>query len=286
MVNGLSSHKVEWLPDIDRLSGRMVLCVLLLVGYAGDLVYAADSFAFPEKFVFRIAAYHVKDADADLTVLSDDFVGTGFSFVDDLGGDDDLTVPRIDISYRVSDFHRLEFTTFRIERDGKKKLTIDIDIGDESYSVGETVVSSIDYELFKLGYAYSLYRSPEAEISFTIGLNFTEYTFEYQLVDGSSDDSSEASGPLPMFGARVGYAFDARWSIHLLTEVLFIEIGDAEGSIQNYELDLQYRLNDSLILGMGLARFSIDVTSEEDDWNGRIADTHPGFVLFGSYYIE
>ena len=89
-----------------------------------------------------------------------------------------------------------------------------------------------------------------------------------------------------MFGIRVSYAIDPRWSIHYLSELLFVEAGDTEGSFQNYELDIRYKLNENFMLGAGLTRFSIDVTTKDSDWDGRIADTHHGIVVSGIYFID
>ncbi len=88
-----------------------------------------------------------------------------------------------------------------------------------------------------------------------------------------------------MFGIRVAYAIDRRWSLHYMNEVLFVEAGDSDGSFQNFEVSLRYQLDSHLMLGTGLSRFSMDLTSDDRDWNGRIADTHQGFLLFGSYYF-
>lgn len=268
---------------------KLAVAIILLVNLSalsGMAVGAAEKLTFPEKFIFRLSSISIRDADTDLTVLSSSNLGTGFSFVDDLGGDDSATIPRIDGYYRFNRLHRVEFGTFRIERDGRNLLAIDIDIGDESYSVGDTVISNINYELLKIGYAYSFYHSHAVELSVTAGLNMTDYEFDYELVDGSSADSSEASGPLPMFGIRVSYAINPRWSIHYLSEVLFVEAGDAEGSFQNYELDIRYKLNNNFMLGAGLTRFSIDVTMKDSDWDGRIADTHNGIALSGHYFFN
>ncbi len=257
-----------------------------LLALSGMGVEAAEMLAFPEKFVIRLSSISIQDADTDLTVLSSSNIGSGFSFVDDLGGDDRVTIPRIDGYYRFNPMHRVEFGTFRIERDGRNLLTIDLDIGDETYSVGDTVISNINYELLKIGYAYSFYHSQAVELSVTAGLNMMNYEFDYELVDGRSADSSEASGPLPMFGIRVSYAINPRWSIHYLFEVLFVEAGDAEGSFQNYELDIRYKLNENFMLGAGLTRFSIDVTTKDSDWDGRIADIHHGIVVSGHFFFN
>lgn len=265
-------------------AGSIILLLNLWVLFDTGVVIAAKV-AFPEKFLVRLSSYSIQNADTDLAVFSSSTLGTGFSFVDDLGGDDGVTVPRVDGYYRFNGSHRIEFGSFRIERDGRNLLAIDLDIGDESYSVGDTVVSKISYELIKVSYAYTFYHSPEVELSATLGLNVTDYEFDYELIDGSSANSSRASGPLPMFGIRVSYAINPRWSVHYLSEVLFVEAGDTDGSIQNYELDFRYKLNNKFILGAGLARFSVDVTTEDSDWNGRIADTHPALVVSGSYFF-
>ena len=266
---------------------RLWLAVLLLPALLTPApALAAENLAFPERFVFRIAHYSVRGADTDLTVLSDFLIGSGFNFGDDLGGDENVEVPRFDGFYRIDDRHRIEFGALRIERDGRSRLEINLDIGDKSYSIGDVVVSEIEYDLLKLGYAYSFYRSREVELSFTFGLDVTSYSFDYELVDGTSNDKSEASGPLPMFGVRGAYAINPRWSLHYLSELLFIDTDEAEGSVLNYEFDLRYRFDRSIVLGAGLTRFSIDLDSEDDEWRGRIADTHQGFLLFGAYYLN
>ncbi len=276
--------EVRSLCQVIATVGVALLLSLVAMGDAAAETGARP--VFSETFVIRLSAYHISDADTDLTVLSSDNIGTGFNFVDDLGGDDSVTVPRLDGYYRFNDVHRIEFSSFRIERDGENRLSIDIDIGDETFTVGETVVSSIVYELFKIGYAYSFYRSEQVELAVTAGLNMTEYEFDYELVDGSSDDTSDASGPLPMFGIRVAYAINSNWSLHYLSEVLFIETSEAEGSFQTYEVDIRYRLNKRFMLGAGVLRSSIDVTAEDTEWNGRIADTYEGYLLSGIFYVD
>ena len=277
--------KKRSLHPLTLLTGLMFLQSL-----AGDIAHAAriaDNVAFPERFMIRLASYSVQDADTDMAVFSSLGIGTGFSFADDLGGDDSVTIPRIDGHYRFNSRHRIEFSSFRIERDGRNLLAIELDIGDQTYSVGETVISDIDYELFKVGYAYSFYHSSSVELSVSAGLNVTTYEFDYQLDDGSSADSSEASGPLPMFGLRMSYAINPRWSVHYLSEAFFINIGDdLEGSFQNFELNAEYRFQNNLVLGAGITRFSTNLDARDSDWNGRLADSHRGLLIYGSYHFR
>jgi len=273
--------------DLHRVQRILYLGTLLLLSlFLVKPSAAAEDGHLLENFMIRLVSYSVENADTDMTVLSDDNIGTGFSYADDLGGDTRTIVPRLDMYYRFNDRHRIEFSNFKYERDGRQLLAIDIDIEDQTYSIGETVVSDITYELLKIGYAYSFYHSTEVELSFTAGLNITSYDFNFELADGSQADSSRVNAPMPMFGLRMSYAINPRWSVHYLAETFFIEVGDSlEGAFLAYELDLQYRFSNNFTLGFGVSRFSMDLDANDDDWNGKIADSHRGVLLFASYYI-
>ena len=85
----------------------------------------------------------------------------------------------------------------------------------------------------------------------------------------------------------MGYALDERWSINYLSETFAIEIGDEfDGAFLSYELSFQYRFPSDIIIGAGITRFSVDLSADDDEWRGRIADNHRGLLVFGSYYFR
>ncbi len=258
-----------------------MLCPLLV-----SAAETGDNLAFPEKFMLRVGSYSVQDADTDIAVFSSGGVGTGFSFARDLGGDESVTTPRLDAYYRFNSNHRIDFSSFQYKRDGRQLLEIEIELEDQTYSVGETVVSDIDFDLFKIAYGYTFYHSSQVEIGVTAGLNVTRYDFSYERDDGTKADTSDVTAPLPMFGVRISYAINPRWSVHYLSESFYIELGDElTGAFTTNELNLQYRLSDSFLVGGGLSRFSTDFEADDDDWKGRIADTHRGVLFYLSYSI-
>ncbi len=263
----------------------VAMLTALLPGH-GNAADESRKVAFHERFMIRLSSYNIQDADTEITVLSSGGLGTGFSFADDLGGDTNITTLRIDAYYRFNERHRIEFSSFQIERSGRELLKIEVDLEDQTYNVGETVVSAIDYDLLKIGYVYSFYHSPTVELGVTAGLNVTNYEFDYELADGSSANSSDVNAPLPMFGLRVSYAINSRWSLHYLSESFYIKVDDAlSGAFISTELNIQYKFKSNFVLGAGLTRFSTDLTSKDSDWKGRIEDTHRGVLLFGSYYL-
>ena len=243
--------------------------------------------AFPEKIMIRLSSYGVNQASSDILVLSSAGLGTIFSFDEELGGEDSATIPRFDAYYRFNERHRIDFSNFSIDRDGLKTLIgTGITIGDEVFLVNETVKSEINYSLSKIAYAYSFYHSPSVEMSFTAGLNITDYEFNYSLEDGSNASVNGASAPLPMFGLRMGYAINKNWSVNYISESFFIEIeNEFKGTFLNYELDIEYKFDNKLAIGAGLVRSSLDLEVEDSDWNGSIVDSYRGVLLYAAYYF-
>ena len=273
---------------VSRLISPLIAFALIHGLSIGNTIAAeaSNNTAFPEKFMIRLSTYSVNQASTDITVLSSTGTGTIFSFDQDLGGEDSATIPRIDGYYRFNDRHRLDFSSFAIDRNGEKTLAGALTIGDENFIFDETIVSVLKYSLIKLGYAYSFYHSPSVELSLTAGLNITGYDFNFSLDDGSRLSTNGVSAPLPMFGLRMGYAINSNWSVNYISETFFIEIDDTfKGTFLNYELNLEYKFDNKFALGAGLVRSSIDLEVDDSDWSGGIVDSYQGALLYAAYYF-
>ena len=242
--------------------------------------------AFPDKWMIRVGAYIVDGSNTKFSVNSAFGVGATIDYQKDLGGEDGDTIPRIDAYYRFNERHRIDFTSFSIDRQGKRTLAVDVTIGGEDYFASETIASDIKYTLYKLGYAYSFYHSPKVELSLTAGLNITSYDLEFALDDGSSAESAGVTVPLPVVGLRMGYAITPKWSVRYVSEAFFFEIDDSfRGAILNYELNTEYKIFKNFALGVGIARLGVNAEVDDDDWRGQVTDSYRGFNLFGTFYF-
>jgi hypothetical protein len=270
-----------------RAATVFTLLALMASGFLPAAAAEGAPLAFNDKFTFRIASYSVQNADTSILVAdSGTGIGVAYSFKDDFGGEDSTTIPRIDAAYRFNDAHRLDFTTFAIDRSGRRVLKLEVDLDDQSYAIGDTFVSDINYEVYRIAYGYSFYRTDRVELGISAGLHLTTYEFDYELADGSKDDSVDATGPLPMFGFRLSYAMTPKWSMHYLAEAFYIEIDDAyKGSFTTSEVDIEYRFNRTFTLGAGIARFSTDLEADDSDWKGKIVDSHRGLLAYASFYL-
>jgi hypothetical protein len=246
----------------------------------------APVFAFPDKWMIRLGAYIVDGSNTTVSVGSDVALGAIIDYQKDLGGEDGDTIPRIDAYYRFNERHRIDFTSFSIDRKGQRTLAVELEIGDEIFSASETVQSDIKYTLYRLGYGYSFYHSPKAELTLTAGLNITEYDLEFSLEDGTKAESAGVTVPLPVVGLRMGYAITPKWNVRYVSEAFFVEFDDSfRGAILNFELNTEYRLFKHFALGAGIARIGVSAEVDDDDWRGKVTDSYRGFNLFGTFYF-
>jgi hypothetical protein len=247
----------------------------------------AIAVAFPDKYMIRLGAYVIDDSDTQFSISSDVLgLGTVIDFQRDFGGESSNTIPRIDAYYRFNERHRIDFTSFSIDRIGTRTLAIDppIIIGDEDFS-GGTINSDISYTLYKVGYAYSFYHSPKVELSLSAGLNITTYDLKFN--DGTNKvESADVTAPLPMFGLRMGYAITPKWSVGYVSEAFFIDIEDTfSGSLVSYEVSTEYKLLKHFAIGAGLARLNTNVEVDDDNWIGSVSDSYRGYRIFGTFYF-
>jgi hypothetical protein len=274
---------------IKAVTGSVVAVFIASVMVAGSAVAAEDEapgVAFPDKYMVRLGAYFVDGSDTQFSVSSPIGIGTVIDYQRDLGGESRETIPRIDAYYRFNERHRIDFTSFSIDRKGSRTLTLELTIGDEIYFVDETVNSGIKYTLYKLGYSYSFYHSPKVELSFTTGLNITSYDLSFSDTTGGKAEAAGFTAPLPMFGLRMGYAITPKWSVNYVAEAFFIEFEDKfKGALYNYELNTEYKLFKHFAIGAGLARLGSNVEVNDDDWNGQVSDSYRGYTLFGTFYF-
>jgi hypothetical protein len=244
--------------------------------------------AFPDKYMIRLGAYIVENANTQFSVNSGAAgIGTVIDYQRDLNGDSDDIIPRIDGYYRFNERHRVDFTYFSLDRKGTRTLAIEppITIDGEDYS-GGTINSDIKYTLYKVGYAYSFYHSSKMEASLSAGLNITNYDLKFANDAGDKVESAGVTAPLPMFGLRMGYAITPKWYVHYVSEVFFIDFDDTvRGSLLSYELNTEYKLFKSFSLGAGLARISTNIEVNDDDWRGSITDGYRGITVFGTFYF-
>lgn len=237
-----------------------------------------------DPFHFAVGAFFVQRTngvirlDRTTGALS---LGASVDWERDLDGETSMTVPRVDGYYRFAPKHRLDYSWFRIDREGSKTLDRDFSIGDEDYLVGTTVNSEFTTETIKAVYSYSFYRAPEIEVALSAGFHVTMIDFEIESTNSAQRTAESVTAPLPVIGFRLAYSPSPKWWVKSNYELFFLDqVEDAQGSMSDFTLTLEYEATRHLGIGGGLNRSGLQAEYSGSDFTGRTDSVLNGFLLY------
>jgi len=254
---------------------------------SNDFIPHHKTKSYSDRFKIQIGSYYVKETNTEVSINSDiGGIGTTIDMKRDLGTDDQLTIPRIDGYYRFNDKHRIDFSWFQVARKGRKTIDIEILINGTTYAANSIVDSKIKTNFYKLAYAYSFYRSPKVELSFSAGLNILEYSLTIDNLSSGQKEAADVIAPLPVFGLRMDYALTPKWLIHYRFETFYIELSDEfRGSLIDSELGVEYRLLHNIGVGIGFTNFIVDAKVKSSSYTGGLNDLYRGVNVYASAYF-
>ena len=155
---------------------RFVALAMIFMGTINH-VYAED--VVPDKFRISIGGYSLIQTDVSMS-LTEPNLGAGVSIKpeDVLGLETEQTVLRLDGHYRFTKKHALTYSWYSLSSDGKKTIEeifnwLDEDGNVITIPVGAQVETALDYDIFKLGYLWSLHHTDKVEMAVGAGLHMT-----------------------------------------------------------------------------------------------------------------
>jgi hypothetical protein len=230
-----------------------------------------------ERVQFRLGAY-LAVLNSNVTFgLGNLGAGIVVNTEDALGLDTNTAVFRGDFRYRFGSTrrHNLLFDYMGFRRDGSKVLGSDIDIGDETISVGTTIESKFDFDIFQLGYSYSFFKDDRIDLG--VGGGVYVMPIKFSLTAGGKgfvvDESITA--PLPVLKLTGDFALTQKWLLTAGMDIFYLKIGDFEGSIFDANVAAEYNAWKNVGFGLALDFFRVQVEAEDDD-------AYPGVDFIGN----
>jgi hypothetical protein len=247
---------------------------------------AADTLKEPEAdpFSLSLGAYFVTRTNGSIRldrttgVVS---IGTSIDWERDLGGETSMTVPRIDGYYRFAPKHRVDFSWYRIDRNGTIVTQRGLDFGNVNFPVGTPIESKLNSETTKLTYTYSFYRAPEIETALSVGLHVTNIEASLQSAGLGLAESNSTTAPLPVFGFRLDYSFTPKWWMRSKYELFFLDSVDKyKGALSDFTIAVEHKTFTHLGFGFGLNRSSLDVEVDDANKRGAFSSVLNGLMLY------
>ncbi|MCG7990655.1 MAG: 2-oxoglutarate synthase [Candidatus Thiodiazotropha lotti] len=228
-------------------------------------------------------------------------IGEELSFEDDLDLSERETLPLLDITYRFSPHHMMDFSYVELSRNGSTTFGREgVTTDDILWSVGTRLESRFDSEVYRLAYGYSFFNDGKKEWGLLLGLHVTRFDLELSgrgslvAVDQASGNEVEIEGegertydsgftvPLPVIGLHGSYAFTPNLYFRGWGQIFALEYDDYEGRLLNFAGMLEYALNEHFGFGLGYAYYSYDLDADGDRLNGSFDYDFRGPTLFFS----
>ena len=159
------------------LTCALLLCGSLLASGQEDEASSAERRVPQDRFAIAIGAFvlhHDTRTSYDSRSLGR---GTSVDVEDFLGLDKDEIDWRIDGYYRFARKHRLEFGYVDIDREATRSISRQFQFGDDIFTIGTRLESTMNMRLYKLAYSYSIVRSKQIETGLLFGIS----TYDYEL---------------------------------------------------------------------------------------------------------
>jgi hypothetical protein len=274
----------------------MVMLVSFSFPVAGSDNY--DDLPPEERFKIRFGAFLINRFDTTVRFDSRTVpIGTVIDLEDSFNVDDSETVGRIDGFYRFNKRHRIDWTYYSTRRDGTSTATQEIIIGDPDDPDGKDVIpvgAQIDtkwnFDLLKVGYAWSFLNKRDYEWYIGGGLNVHTLDIEiaYQASVGAAieRDSYDATGNVPLPTATIGgrYNMGKRWQALMHYEIFFLQVGDYEGIRQEFLLTFEHNTFKNVGFGAGINLIDLDIRATSDDIRGQLDSGLLGLVAYLKVY--
>jgi hypothetical protein len=248
---------------------------------------SAEDKPYPDRWMFRLGGYNVSDANTLVRLDANNApVGAYIDFAQTLGGETSASVGRFDGLFRFNDKHALGFSWYTLRFNGYRDLQTEIDWGDQTFPIGTTIDSQINFDVYKVNYQYSLINTQEVELGGLAGLHVMKFGIDLDASGIGQAKSESVTAPLPVLGLFARYNFTPRFSTYFNYQFFFINYEDkVNGGLQDFLLGLEYRLSKHFALGAAFNRFAFSVEAKEDAAT-LYADTRwRGTMLYGTLYF-
>ena len=248
----------------------------------------------PDKFRIALGAYSIFRYDS-LMSLTEANIGAGVSISpeDTLGLDTEQSVVRLDGHFRFTDAHALTFSWYRLNSDGNKTLEDEFDWIDENgdaitIPIGASVDTSLDYDIYKVGYLYSFHHTDKVELAVGGGLHMTRIGVGLRAeATGLTGETSDVSTtlPLPVLSFALAYQVTPKFSWHLKSEFFVLVFDKWDGRYTDTTLGMEYRFFKHVGLGIALAGNSLEVIEDADDYRFSYDNRITGVLLNVAAYF-
>jgi len=274
--------------------------VLSLVSYS----YAVeddryDDHPTAERFKIRIGGFLIDSFDTTARFDSTQYpIGTLIDLEENFNVESSETVTRIDGFYRFNNRHRIDWTWYRSRRSGSSIATQEYVIGDPDDPEGGFVIpkdariqTKWDFDLLKVGYAWSFLNKRRYEMFIGAGLNIRnldiDISYQATISTFSNNDSFSGEGIIPLPTAVIGgrWNLSEKWQSIFRYELFLLEVGDYKGNQQDFQLLFEHSTFKHVGFGLGINTVDINMRAQDEQIRGEFDSRILGLLGYIKFYM-
>lgn len=174
-----------------------------------------------------------------------------------------MSLFRAEVQWRFFPKHRLEFTYYDISRDASVFLGRELQFGDRIFTIGATVRSETNIQIFKVAYTWSFLQTKDYELGISLGADLMDIKTSISAPI-LGEESEALIAPLPVLGLRAAYAFNPNFVLNASADFFYLEYEKFEGRLLDINVNLEYYFLEYLSLSIGYNFFDVEVLYEGD----------------------
>jgi hypothetical protein len=195
-------------------------------------------------------------------------LGTQVSGEDTLGFPSKMNQGQVDLTFRMSQRHRIRADFYTMRRSGDRFISQTIRFGEDVYQVNDRVLSSFDMRRLGINYSYSVLRGERFEVGLGLALHLLQVEGTLEAPARFVRETLDVAGPFATLRGDVSWSFTRRFSVNLDAQYLGGSVDEVKGGYQSFSGDVQFRAHRNLAIGLGYVSTRLKVDSTADDFSG------------------
>jgi hypothetical protein len=216
--------------------------------------------------------------DTTIRKSKGDTDGSQIGLEDDLGLDDDDTIPTVSLSFRPWSKHKFFVSYMGMDRDASEILAEDIIFDGFTFPAGTDVDTDFDIDMYRAGYTWSFWQNAVWELGFSVGAYWVDMEMEISAQEGAIAAHFDESEPFPMIGFSGSWLLNEDWLVRGTAEAFSIDMNDTEGDFYNVRVECEYTFTENLSIGAGYDLVRID--AEDTKKNNKVKYDYDGALVF------
>lgn len=265
-------------------------CVVLMSGLLAQAAHAADDFfdsdaqtpsPITDKFSLRASFFRGSvETDLRLDQPGVPLSGTALSGSHDLGFKSTENDGMAELMFRLRDRNRITADFLELDQAGTTTLTRPIVFGDQVFSPGDTVSSSLQWRVMGLTWSYAIIQNDRFELGAGLGVHLMDMDVRGTVPARFATYEASIAGALPTPDLESALRITRRISVTARAQYLKAALNGTSGVLGEFHADAQFRLVPNLALGVGYSQIRLDLNSVTESNPGRVNIRVRGPELF------